>query len=598
MVNDPGVGSARIHVMPVGLANKIAAGEVVARPASVLKELMENAIDAGAQSIDVEIKEAGSRLILVRDDGTGMSPDDAVLCFSRHATSKLRSVEELDQIWTLGFRGEALASIAAVSQVTLKTRRKADPKGHLVRIHGGKVKTSEPCAAAIGTVVYVRNVFYNVPARRAFLKSPATELSHLTDVFLAQALANPPMAFSFMHDGKVLHRLAACADADQVPALRARIGQVYGARYGEGLIQVLEETEYLSAYGLVCRPEAVRRSRREQFLYVNSRFVRSASLQHAITASYKDMIPPNRYPFYALFLTLDPRHVDVNVHPAKTEVRFDNDRGAYAFLRTVVRKALGTSALIPRFDPSALGKPQPRDGSMGDRSAFVRTGSEHAGRGDAMPGQLTRALYAPAAADRTHVAKGDFSVQLWQLHGTYICTPLRTGLMVLDQRAAHERILYERALRSMEGTAKGSQQTLFPESVELDAPDMALFDELHPLLQSLGFHVDQYSGRTLVVRGIPEGFRVGTEKYFLRDILAAFKDNAAQSPRCPRENLARSVARSGAIKAGTTMVPEEMRTLIDELFQCREPYTAPSGRPTLIKISKEELKRRFSKVPS
>ncbi len=599
MAHERGESSPRIHVMPTSLANKIAAGEVVARPASVLKELLENAVDAGAKGVSVEVKRSGSLQIYVRDDGTGMGPEDAVQCFARHATSKIRSAEELDQIWTLGFRGEALASIAAVSQVTLKTRRPTDTEGHMVRIHGGEVLASEPCAATVGTTIDVRNLFYNVPARRAFLKSPATEFSHISDVFLAQALANPRMTFSLSHANAEIFRLPPCPGDDETAVLRVRIGQVFGSDYAERLIVVRESTSYISACGLLCSAEQMRRSRNERFLYVNGRIVRSPSLQHAVMSAYEGMVSTKRYPFYVLFLSLDPKHVDVNVHPAKTEVRFDSDRDVYGFMRAVVRKALGSADLVPQFSPSKLATLSLGNASSQERSKTMQQASSGEQRSYRSAEQLSNTLYAPTDADKSTAAETtETAPQVWQLHNQYICTALRTGLMILDQRAAHERILYERALTNIKDGLGLSQQLLFTEPIDLDSRDMALFDELIPLLVASGFNVDKYSGRTVVVRGIPQGLHPGTEKHLLRDVIAEYKNNADQLQVGPRDNLARSVARRGAIRAGTVMNPEEMRALIDELFQCQDPYTAPGGRPVLLRISKDELKRRFSKAPS
>ena len=599
MAQENGGSAPRIQVMPASLANKIAAGEVVARPASALKELLENSIDAGAEHINVVIKQSGRQQIFVRDDGSGMGAEDAERCFARHATSKIRTAEELDQIWTLGFRGEALAAIAAVSQVTLKTRRQQDTQGHLVRIHGGRVLTSEPCATTVGTAIDVRNLFYNVPARRAFLKSPATEYSHITDSFLAQALANPRVAFSLVHGNSEAYRLAPCKGEDEMAVLRDRVGQILGRSYARKLISLGESTRYISLTGLVCRAEHMRRSRKERFLYVNGRFVRSPSLQHAVMSAYEGMVPTKRYPFYVLLLSMDPRHVDVNVHPAKIEVRFDNDRDVYGFVRAVVRKALGTADLVPQFNPDHVATVTSARPGRAERSSAVHAAPAASGRPQSSPGTLSDALYAPAAPQPSPDTERIEAVpEVWQLHSRYICTALRTGLMILDQRAAHERILYEKARSNIQGGLGPSQQLLFTEPTELDARDMELFDELAPLLAASGFTVDKYSGHTVVVRGVPQGLRPGTHQDMLQGVIADYKNNAGHADLSPRDNLARSVARRGAIKAGTSMTPEEMRALIDELFQCKDPYTSPSGRPVLIRISSDELKRRFSKAPA
>ena len=582
--------------MSATLANKIAAGEVISRPAGAVKELIENAVDANATRIDVEIKASGSGQILVSDNGIGMGPQDAEQSFLRHATSKIRTAEELDQIWTLGFRGEALASIAAISQVTLKTRREGDPQGTLVRIHGGELQAVEPCAAKEGTVVDMRNIFYNTPARRKFLKSPATEFFHITDTFLSSALANPRIAYSLTHNGDRVHRFPACTGEDDLDLLRQRSERVFGSQYARDMIEVKESTTYISAYGLTCRAEKMRRSRKSRYLYVNGRIVRSTQLQHAIMSAYEGMTPARRFPAYALFLSLDPIHIDVNVHPTKTEVRFEKDRDVYRFLRAVVRKALGTADLIPQFQPgqsSALGR---RHFRHSERSSLVEMAMAPVPGRRGVDSRLVNSMFPPEEPVIESPEENDEKVspQLWQLHDNYICTRLRTGLMILDQNAAHQRILYEQALNTMSQGSSNAQQLIFAEAIELNPQDMALLEELEGHIAALGFDIERYSGRTVVVRGVPQGLRNKSERYFLRDLLEDYRSNTPRRVSHPRENLARSFARSGAIQPGTQMNSDEMRTLIDELFQCKEPYTTPSGRPVMIKISSDELKQRFT----
>ena len=593
MSHEHGENSPRIFVMPETLANKIAAGEVVARPASALKELIENAIDADAQQIRVEIKGAGSQLIRVVDDGSGMGPDDAALCFARHATSKIRTAEELGQLHTLGFRGEALASIAAVAQVQLKTRRQQDDQGWSVRIHGGVIEESGPCAASEGTDLGVHNLFYNVPARRAFVKSPATEFSHITDRFLSQALAYPHVGFTLVNDGTPVYRLKPCAGTDHVRALRTRVGQIFGEGYARKLVSVQEETSYISVCGLVCRSGEMRRSRKERFLFVNDRVVKNAALRHAIMAAYEGLVPAKQYPFYVLFLSLDPRHVDANVHPAKTEVRFRNDRDVYAFLRAVIRKSVATADLVPQFSetqPTRHAGSTPRSIPSGDgRPPRPREPI-------ADKGAVADALYAPRAVDVDEPAQPD--AQLWQLHGRYICTSLRTGLMIFDQRAAHERILYEQARSTVEAGLGFSQQLLFTEPLTLEPNEMVLVEELMPELTALGFSIDRYSGRTIILRGVPPGMRAGSEKYLLQNILTDYRNDPDLSSLNPRDRLARSIARRGAMERETTLTPAEMKKLIDELFQCEDPYTSPGGQRIQLTITRDELKRRFRKRPS
>ncbi|RMH63119.1 MAG: DNA mismatch repair endonuclease MutL, partial [Bacteroidetes bacterium] len=342
--------------MPETLANKIAAGEVVQRPASALKELIENALDAGADAIDVVLKKAGSELIQVIDNGCGMGPADAVACFQRHATSKITSIEDLERIRTLGFRGEALASIAAVAQVELRTRRVEDEAGTCVRIHGGTLVDTQPCAAPGGTSLAVRNLFFNVPARRNFLKTPATEFRHLVETFQFLALSNPDVGFTLTHDDNEVYRLTPSRAAAGHEALRHRILELFGESYRDALVPVEETTSYLSVYGFVGTPEFHRKSRGEQFLFVNRRYVKNRYLEHAVASGFGDMLPEGAFPFFTLFLDLDPRHVDVNVHPTKAEVKFDDERGIYGFIKAVVKKALGTADLTPRFEAGPEGR--------------------------------------------------------------------------------------------------------------------------------------------------------------------------------------------------------------------------------------------------
>ena len=643
-----------IRLLPETLANKIAAGEVVQRPASAVKELVENAIDAGALSVEVVLKEAGSALIQVIDDGCGMSAEDARVCFQRHATSKIRQIEDLERICTLGFRGEALASIAAVAQVELKTKRVTDEVGTRVQIDGGKLVTAEPCATPNGTSLAIKNLFYNVPARRNFLKSPATEFKHLVETFQFLALANPSVGFRLVHDENEVYRLTPSRSTDTFEALRHRIEELFGGRQGEHPVRVEETTSYLSVHGFVGRPEVHRRSRGEQYLFVNNRYVKNRYLEHAVAMGYEGLLPDGAHPFFALFLTLDPRHTDVNVHPTKAEVKFDDERGVYGFLRAVVKKALGTADLTPQLagktgsrTPQSEGKlsaseteatetrwkaapAQPRSFQPAstrwstsfdeDLSVIKRTASApdvrpaSRPRTSAMPpGALSEQLYGapeeraapPAASGEEVLASGakpdldDDAVPdeplLWQLHNRFILTQIRSGLMVMDQNAAHERILYEKALGSMDGGMGLSQQLLFPHTLDFSPADHALLEELLPDLRSLGFDIEPFSGRSVAVRGVPADIRAGDERSILENILEQFKTNRDRLQIKARDNLAKSIAQRSAIRPGLKLSTKEMRALIDQLFLCEMPYACPSGRPTMIKIPFEELDKRFGR---
>ncbi|NBB74240.1 MAG: DNA mismatch repair endonuclease MutL, partial [Bacteroidetes bacterium] len=568
--------------MPDRLANKIAAGEVVQRPASVAKELLENAIDAGARSIELVLKDAGSTLVQVIDDGCGMSPSDAVQCFQRHATSKIQSVDDLERIRTLGFRGEALASIAAVAQVELKTRRVEDDVGYRVCVDGGEMTTSEPCAAPPGTSIAVRNLFYNVPARRNFLKTPATEFKHLTDTFQFIALAEPTVGFALEHKGHAVYDLAAVDRDDFFARTRRRIIDLLGADHEGQLVPVDDESSYLAARGFVGKPAFNRKTRGDQFLFVNGRYVKSRYLSHAVRAAYGELLPDGAFPFFALFLDLDPRRVDVNVHPTKAEVKFEDESGIYGFLRGAVRDALSRDQLTPAFsssddDASEQASPADRSAASGDapqpagprpfQPRTTGTSSSHSARGassrsgrdserpsppqkrsaSASPGEISQALYGDQSADPSEAeapvqpvsndepATDDASATdaatshdeeappsrttPWTLHDTYLITPTEDGMMLVDQQAAHTRVLYERALDQAQAGHAESQQLLFPETIDLSPSEMERFDAWKTDLQAMGFAVERLSGRTVAIRAVPAEASSGDAAPMLRDLL-------------------------------------------------------------------------------
>ena len=620
-----------IAVMPPTLSNKIAAGEVVQRPASVVKELVENALDAGAERVDVHLQGAGSTLIQVVDTGSGMSPSDAIMAFKRHATSKVREVGDLERIHTLGFRGEALASIASVSQVELRTCRKEDEVGTRVRLDGGEDARQEPGPAAVGTSIAVRNLFFNVPARRNFLKRPQTELKHCMDVVTVLALSHPGVHFHLEHDGNELLDVKAESTGTFFDKVTRRAADLASVPDASELIDVEESTSYLRVRGVLGPPDVYRKSRGQQYLFVNGRYVRHRSLEHAVLSAYEYLLPEDSYPFFVLFLDIDPRHVDVNVHPAKAEVKFDDERGVYSMLRTVVKRVVSVHSLTPelgggRDEPRSrrqgvsgyaglqidLSEHGPdrrtdskRDGSKRDGSKrdvapdWVR--QEHPGRvagTRAEAGQLSTQLLGPALA-RTHDDAPETHPPdqlLWQVHGAYILTQIRSGLVILDQQRAHERILYEQILATLDGGVGMSQQLLFPQTVSLSPSDFALYSSLEKELQQLGFDAEPFGGNTVIVRGVPADIRNGDERSVLVDVIQSFQEEEATSGQSARtDRLARAVARRSAIRAGTRLSGKEMRALIDQLFQCSEPYHAPDGRSTLVKLSVDEIRSRFDR---
>ena len=652
VADDTAQSEGIIHVMSDRLANQIAAGEVVQRPASVAKELIENAVDAGASSIEVLLKDAGSTLVQVVDDGCGMSPEDAKRCFERHATSKIQSVDDLERIRTLGFRGEALASIAAVSQVTLKTKRVEDDAGTMVRVKGGEVVEQRPCAVKAGTSVAVRNLFFNVPARRNFLKTPATELKHLTTTAQFLSLANPRIAFRVEHDGHEHYDLSPPRADDVHGVLKERIVGLFGDERADELVAVEDASSDLTVRGFVGTPSFHRTSRGEQFLFVNERYVKDRYLSHAVKKAYGDMLPDGAFPFFALFLTMDPRRVDVNVHPQKSEVKFDDQSGIYGFLRSAVRAALGRVHATPQVAPDeeagdaeedastdepasteTWARPSPtsfqprRSGgdsddstaastsssgtagaaAGGDTRSSSRTSRTQRARPSAPPGSQSDDLYRPpdeserAPADEEADADGAAGRDadrrpVWGLHDTYIVTPTDTGMMLVDQRAAHVRVLYEQNLECLEEEQGASQQLLFPHTVDLPPADVDLLEELLPDLRALGFEIERMSGRTVAVRGVPTDVPDGDEGSILEEVLDQYTSAQDTVEDGRRDRLARTMAQQSAVQRGQPLSEAERRSLLTDLFDCEMPYADPTGTPTTAKWSLEEIAKRFGRT--
>ena len=658
MADETAVSEGIIQVMPDRLANQIAAGEVVQRPASVAKELIENALDAGAESIEVLLKDAGSTLVQVIDDGCGMSAEDAERCFKRHATSKVRSIDDLERLRTLGFRGEALASIAAVAQVALKTKRVEDEAGTLVRVEGGEHVETRPCAVPNGTSVAVRNLFYNVPARRNFLKTPATELKHLSETVQSLALANPGTAVRLEHDGHEHYDLPAAAAEDEHAATRQRILGLFGDEHRDELVPVADASSDLTVRGFVGTPSFHRKTRGEQFLFVNGRYIQDRYLSHAVKKAYDDLLPDEAFPFFALFLRMDPQRVDVNVHPQKSEVKFDDQSGIYGFLRGAVREALGQEHVAPQIntqddrdgppahDESAPSSDSSSEGAAGSASrpaptsfqprsssgsasstpeheaAASRASSSSRRPGRARPpaasGDQSDALYRPAdgpaedtksepssPAPRTPSedeqagagpeTDGGTARPVWGLHNTYIVTPTDTGMMVVDQRAAHVRVLFERAREHLKGQQGESQRLLFPHTIDLSPAEVELLGELRDDLDALGFDLERLSGRTVSIRGVPTDVPDGDEGTVLEALLEQYTSAQDALDDERRTQLAKAMAQRSAVERGQPLTEAERRALLSDLFDCEMPYADPTGTPTIVKLSMEELADRFGR---
>ena len=598
-----------IQLLPDSIANQIAAGEVVQRPASAVKELMENSIDAGAKSIRLIVKDAGKALIQVIDDGAGMSETDARMSLERHATSKIRKAEDLFTLRTMGFRGEALASIAAVSQLDIKTRTAAAELGTWLCVEGSEVKKQEPVAAEKGTNISIKNLFYNIPARRNFLKSNPVELRHIIDEFQRLALANPDLAFCLVQGDELIHDLPASK-------LSQRIVGLFGKGYQEQLAPCSEETELLKVMGYVGKPDFARKTRGEQFLFVNKRFIRSNYLHHAVMSAFEGLLPENSFPFYVIFIDIDPKHIDVNVHPTKTEIKFDDERAVYAVVRSAVRQAIGSHNLTPAIDFNAdvniISKlnQTPRTGEVYFEERFSsslhRSNQENweklfdgssnsalAPRQEKVPDVQT--LRFESAINQSDADTPGEKV-LFQLHLQYVIRQVKSGLMILDQQAAHERILFEKFLSQLNNKSAESQQSLFPQTVVLSAADFAIVMEMEQEITALGFRFEIFGKNTLIVRGVPASVSTGREKELFEGLIEQFKINQSELSLPLRENLARALARRAGIKTGQKLEREEMQALIDNLFGCRTPNYTPDGKPTFFIFEMSKIESYFGRL--
>jgi DNA mismatch repair protein MutL len=616
-----------IQLLPDSVANQIAAGEVVQRPASAVKELLENAIDAGANKIQLIVKDAGKALIQVIDNGCGMSVTDARMCFERHATSKVRKAEDLFAIRTMGFRGEAMASIAAIAQVEMKTRRHDEELGTLVEIEGSVFIKQEPVATPQGTSICIKNLFYNTPARRNFLKSNPAEMRHIIDEFQRVSMAHPAVAFSLHHDGVEIYRLPASA-------LKQRIVHLFGNNYNERLIPVEEETSIINLKGFIGKPEFAKRTRGEQFFFVNNRFIKDPYLNHAVNRAYEELLSDDNFPLYVLFIDIDPAKIDVNVHPTKTEIKYLEEKSIYAILHSAVKRSLGRFNISPTIDfdqetgfsamithkaPEEIVPPSINfnpdfnpfaDEKPARESAYATFSKNYGGGGGMSPSTKNWGSLYEIAKDQTaeqhslklqedeqHEQLIPAQKQLMQLHNRYIISQIKSGLMLIDQQAAHERVLYERFILHLEDRKGASQQSLFPQTVTLSPNDYELAKSLLEDIKSLGFEVREFGKNTLVIEGIPVdlGSANFNETQLFEHLIEGFKNSQQDLKLDKRDALARSMARNSAIKSGTVLGQEEMNTLIEQLFACKTPNFSISGRPVIQTIGLLELDKKFER---
>ena len=620
-----------IQLLPDSIANQIAAGEVVQRPASAVKELLENAIDAGSTEIKLFLKDAGKTLIQVIDNGCGMSDTDARMSFERHATSKIRTTNDLFAIRTMGFRGEALASIAAIAHVELKTRRQIDELGTKIIMEGSKVLSQEPCQAPSGTSIQIKNLFYNIPARRKFLKSNAVEMRHIVEEFQRIALANPDIFFSMHHNNSEVFHLPK-------GNIRQRIVNVFGKYSNKKLVPIEEHTDVIGLKGFIGKPEFSKKTRGEQYFFVNNRFIKSPYLHHAIMAAYDDLIQSDTYPLYVVFLEIDPEKIDINVHPTKQEIKFDDEKLIYNYLKVTIKHALGQYSITPSLDFEREGGMTPYSNeanSPTNRINIEKPKSLDFGKNDfgdkeekqrkknnlqnwqqlyqglqKMQSESIDETEEKTPSDNTVTINSkwnenhpiddhskSFSQEVraaYQVHGTYIINQIKSGFLVIDQQAAHQRILYEKYLESLQRKQASTQKELFPIEVVINKNDVDIFKEMLPQIEKLGFEIKLKSDTEIEVHGIPSDISNDFNiKGAIESLLEQYKINLDLDLSI-NETIAMSLAKSTCVKHGKKMTELEMKTLIDQLFACEMPYKSPTGRNCFITIELDELDQRFS----
>lgn len=609
-----------IQLLPDNIANQIAAGEVIQRPASVVKELMENAVDAGATEIKLVIKDAGKVLIQVVDNGCGMTETDARMSFERHATSKISKVEDIFAIRTLGFRGEALASISAVANVTLRTKTADNDIGIEVMVEGSEVKHQEPCACSDGTSVAVKNLFYNVPARRNFLKADSVETRHLIIEFQRVALAHPGIFFSMHNNDHQVYHLPKCN-------LKQRIIGVMGKLYQTRIVPVEESTDIISIQGFAGKPEFAKKTRGEQFFFVNDRFIRDPYLHHAVMNAYEELLPEKTYPLYLLYFELKPSFIDINVHPTKQEIKFQDERTIYAIIRATVRKALAQFSLTPSIDfdqehglsKILQGMPQNQDGSP----VVEARHSDQATVGNPVDQQVSswKKEQKGAQGDWKKMYEGLTQIELekeleshdkehseghvpseallydssnpYQIHNKFIICQTAEGIIIIDQESAHVRVLFDQYLPMLEKGQQLVQKKLFPQTAELSTADTELLNAILPEIKALGFDLEESGKNTFVVNGVPAMLADLDMQQILETFIEQFKNNQATLKVNKKANLALSLARMAAVKEGQKLNKEEMTALVEDLFSSSIPSSSPTGKPTLIAMSLESLTKHF-----
>jgi DNA mismatch repair protein MutL len=611
-----------IQLLPDHVANQIAAGEVVQRPASVVKELLENAIDADANSIKLIIKNAGKTLVQVIDNGKGMSTTDARLSFERHATSKIRTAEDLFQLHTKGFRGEALASIAAIAHVELKTKQDRDDVGNAIEIEGSKVVSQEIVVTPIGTSVSVKNLFFNIPARRNFLKSDTVELRHVIDEFHRVSLAHPNISFAFYNNGSETFNLP-------ISNFRQRIVNIFGNKTNEKLVPVEEDTEVLKISGFVGKPEFAKKTRGEQYFFVNNRFIKSAYLNHAIASAFDGLLKNGTHPSYFLNLEVDPQTIDINIHPTKTEIKFDDEHTLYALLRSAVKHSLGQFNIAPVLDfdrdpnldtpysyksndtnapkievDKSFNPFQEENNSRARAVAFKKepkTSWESLYVGLESKGNETQQDFSevhfesdqPTASIFENENEVEKANTTYQIHNKYIISAIKSGMLVIDQHRAHQRILYEDFLKNLTIKEATSQQLLFPLQLHFSKQDIEIINQLKVDLEHTGFVFSNVTKESIDITGVPVGVPESEVSIILEQLISDVENEVPDSNFSATDLLAKSMAKSLAIKTGQSLQKDEQEHLVNKLFACKEPNVSPNNRTTFVTMSVDELDKKF-----
>lgn len=616
--------SSIIQLLPDHVANQIAAGEVVQRPASVVKELLENAVDAKATDIKLILKDAGKSLIQVIDNGVGMSVTDSRLCFERHATSKIRQAEDLFSLHTKGFRGEALASIAAIAHVEMKTKQDQEELGIHIVVEGSKFVSQEPAVLPKGTSFAVKNLFFNIPARRNFLKSETVEQRHIVDEFQRVAMAHPTIHFTMYHNGSEMFNLP-------ISNYRQRIVNIFSGKTNEKLVPVSEETEIVSLQGFVGKPEFAKKNRGEQFFFVNNRFIKSGYLHHAVMAAYEGLLKDGAQPSYFLYLDVPPHTIDINIHPTKTEIKFDDEHSLYAILRSSIKHSLGQFNVAPVLDferDPNLDTPYDYQGKNAEYptiqvdsnfNPFAETkpsksfSSSSSYKKSEIAQPSWESLYVGLKQNTQEIAEMTFENEeavtsslfeendieqeikrTYQIHKKYIVSPIKSGMVIINQKRAHERVLYEEFLTNMTVQQASSQRLLFPLELFFSPNEIELVRELQLSLENLGFIFDAFAESSIVISGLPITITESKASIVLDDLLTDLQNGIVTDSFSQNDTIAKSMCKSLAVRTGTYLTEKEQESLVHNLFACKEPNVSPFQKPTFITMSVEDLDKKFS----